>query len=87
MIEKIAIEIGGLDNDRCNPCTSKKIVKCVDCLDAAKRVIEALLEPTEELKEFDVVDGNSFHWDCKCYYCGGHKFAVQSYLKQMLLDK
>lgn len=49
MIEKIAIEIGGLENDRCNPCTEKKIIKCKDCLDAAKRVLTAMLEPTEEM--------------------------------------
>lgn len=49
MIEKVAIAIGGLENDRCNPCTNARIIKCKDCLEAAKRSIEAMKEPTEEM--------------------------------------
>jgi len=86
MIEKIAVEIGGLDNDRCNPCTEKKIIKCKDCLDAAKRVLTALLEPPEEMRKFEI-DNDLFDWDCNCNYCGGHKFAYQAVIKKALLDK
>lgn len=49
MIEKVAIAIGGLWPDYCNPCTKEKILKCKDCLDAAKAAIEAIKEPTEEM--------------------------------------
>lgn len=49
MIKQIAIAIGGLDNDRCNPCTAEKIVKCKDCLDAAKRAIVVMREPTQNM--------------------------------------
>lgn len=59
----------------------------VDNEDLAKAAITALLEPTEDLKKFTIND-DLFDWDnCNCHYCGGHKFAVQAYLKQSLLDK
>lgn len=51
MIEKVAVAIGGLDQDRCNPCTTNKILKCTDCLKQAKAAIEAMKEPTEEMIE------------------------------------
>lgn len=49
MIEKVAIAIGGLENDRCNPCTTKKIIKCKECLQAAKSIITAMREPTDAM--------------------------------------
>lgn len=52
----------------------------------AKAAIEAMLEPSEELKKFEI-DDDLFDWDCTCNYCGGHKFAYQAVIKQALLDK
>lgn len=49
IIEKVAIAIGGLWNDCCNPCTPDKIIKCEECLNAAKAAIEAMLNPPKEL--------------------------------------
>ena len=49
MIERVALAIGGLANDYCNPCTKVKILKCQDCIDKAKEVIAAMKEPTEEM--------------------------------------
>lgn len=49
MIERVAVAIGGIDNDRCNPCEDYRIIKCDRCLEVAKRVIEAMKEPTEEM--------------------------------------
>lgn len=40
IIEKVAVAIGGLENDRCNPCTPEKIIKCEDCIKASMRAIE-----------------------------------------------
>lgn len=48
ILEKVAIEIGGLQGDYCNPCTNKKIVKCKECLEAAKRAIGALRDLPDE---------------------------------------
>ena len=42
IIQIVAEAIGGLENDRCNPCTKKRIVKCENCLNAAICVILAL---------------------------------------------
>lgn len=51
IIERVVKAIGGLWNDRCNPCTDAKIVKCEDCLNAAKAVIAAMREPTDKMLE------------------------------------
>ncbi len=50
-IIKVAIAIGGLCNDRCNPCTPIKIIKCEECLNAAKAAIKAMSNPTNKMIE------------------------------------
>lgn len=49
MVKRVAIAIGGLWNDRCNPCTAKKIVECDECLSAARLAIGAMKEPTDAM--------------------------------------
>lgn len=53
----------------------------------AKVAIEAMHEPTEEMLEFETNDGNLFSWNCNCGYCGGHKFAVESYIDAALKEE
>ena len=53
IIEKVAIAIGGIDNDRCNPCTDKKIIKCKDCLDTAKRAIAAIRDAPDDSEVYN----------------------------------
>lgn len=48
---KVAIAIGGLWNDRCNPCTPEKIKNCKECKQAAKAAIEAMLHPNSKMIE------------------------------------
>lgn len=47
MLQKIAEAIGCLDRDRCFGTMTP--IKCKECIDAAKRVIVAMREPTEEM--------------------------------------
>jgi hypothetical protein len=44
MVEKVALAIGGLANDYCNPCTDEKIIKCKECHDTAKSAIKVMRE-------------------------------------------
>ena len=45
IVNNVAIAVvGGIWNDRCNPCTPDKIIKCEECLNAAKTAIKALRE-------------------------------------------
>jgi len=59
----------------------------------AKAAVLAMREPTENLIKFhtkgnNLFDrGDLFDWNCNCYYCGGHKFAVQSYIDAIIGDK
>ncbi len=58
-----------------------------------KAAVLAIREPTENLIEFHTKGdalfdrGDLFDWNCNCYYCGGHKFAVQSYIDAIIGDK
>lgn len=52
----------------------------------AKAAIAAMREPTDKIKEFRTNNADIFDWNCKCYYCGGHKFAVQAYIDAALKE-
>lgn len=50
-VTKVAIVIGGVWNDYCNPCTPEKIKNCQECLDAAKLAIKAMANPNKKMIE------------------------------------
>lgn len=56
------------------------------CFNQAKAAIAAMREPTDKMKKFRTNNVDIFDWNCKCYYCGGHKFAVQAYIDAALKE-
>jgi len=56
----------------------------VDFARLARAAITAMREPPEALRHFEARDGNLWDWDIHCGYCGGHKFAWQALIDEIL---
>ncbi len=76
-ILKVAIAIGGLWNDRCNPCTNRKIIKCEECLNAAKAAINAMSKPTNKMIEA----GNKASYDNSYIEIKAYNAMIKAALK------
>lgn len=83
ILDKVAIAIGGLWNDRCNPCTLEKIIQCAECKIAAINAIDALKNPPKELSN-GVMQASL---DCTpIYKCEEQALQVWNNTLQTILD-